>query len=164
MEVMWQAIIAGAILLGQAAIAAVVTIWTIKMQQQTKQAVIRAGKSAKRNAKNAAVEVEGVKVEATKTADKVQEVKEVLKEDNALIVSKVDSLAKVADAIHTLTNSNMGEVLRLNAELSRWKANQTNLKPDLDAAESSERLYREHQDKQGVVDIKDAKDAKGDPK
>lgn len=55
-------------------------------------------------------------------------------------------------AIHTLVNSATGVQLKLNAELSRWKAVQTNDPDHSIAADKAERLYLEHEEKQAKVD------------
>jgi hypothetical protein len=48
----------------------------------------------------------------------------------------------------------MSVQLKLNAELSRWKAGQTGKPEDAAAATEAERMYDEHQKKQAVVDGK----------
>lgn len=55
-------------------------------------------------------------------------------------------------AIHTLVNSATGVQLRLNAELSRWKAVQTNDPDHMKAADKAEQLYLEHEERQAKVD------------
>lgn len=88
------------------------------------------------------------KVAAAKVAEKVELVK-----DTLLVNSKVTD-AKL-DTIHTLVNSSMGAALKLNAELSRWKANAEPTKENNAAADLAEQVYREHQGKQSTVDAKD---------
>lgn len=72
---------------------------------------------------------------------------------STIIVSWIQSRAnRQLKAIHTLVNSATGVQLKLNSELSRWKADQTN-DPDHDkAAEKAERLYLEHEESQAKVD------------
>jgi len=54
--------------------------------------------------------------------------------------------------IHTLVNSASGVTLKLNAELSRWKAVQTNDPEHARDADKAEKLYLEHQRRQAKVD------------
>lgn len=68
------------------------------------------------------------------------------------LAANVDSVKSTGEAVHTLTNSNMGVQLKLNAELSRWKAVETGHPVDITAAEEAERMYADHQRKQGIVD------------
>lgn len=68
----------------------------------------------------------------------------------------LNRLAQVTADTHTLVNSQYGTSLRLTAELSRWKANQTGSTPeDRTAADHAEKMYHEHQTKQRIVDRKD---------
>lgn len=55
-------------------------------------------------------------------------------------------------AIHTLVNSATGVQLKLNAELSRWKASQTNDPDHARAADKAEQLYLKHEQQQAKVD------------
>ena len=65
---------------------------------------------------------------------------------------KLRSIAKTGEAVHTLVNSNMGAVLKLNAVTTRKLAS---LDPTYEqAAELAERLDREHESKQATVDGK----------
>lgn len=62
---------------------------------------------------------------------------------------------KTGEKTHTLVNSNFGAQLKLGAELSRWKANQTGKAEHLEAADIAEKLLQEHEKKQSVVDSKE---------
>lgn len=75
----------------------------------------------------------------------------------AWIGYKVQTISKSTDAVHTLVNSNMGAQLKLGAELSRWKAVQTRNKQDVAAADEAERLWRDHEAKQAMVDSREGK-------
>ena len=68
---------------------------------------------------------------------------------------KVDALSKVADSTHNLVNSNMGEQLRLGADLSEFKANSTNNPEDIQAAKLARHRYVEHLKNQVFVDARD---------
>lgn len=70
----------------------------------------------------------------------------------AWIGYKVQNISKSAKATHILVNSNYGIQLRLGSELSRWKANKTKNQADLKAADAAEKLLREHDIKQAILD------------
>jgi hypothetical protein len=55
------------------------------------------------------------------------------------------------DSIHILVNNNMAIQLRLNMELSKWKAEQTKAPEDIEAAKLAIKMYEEHMAKQGIV-------------
>jgi hypothetical protein len=131
-DVVWQALIAAA-----------VTLILARMQRDTKKAVKEAGDEATASADAARVRTE--------------EVRRVLSTTTQATGEKLDGLAKVAKDTHTLVNNNMGVQLRLNAELSRWKADQTKHPEDAAAADAAERLYAEHVAKQAVVDGEETK-------
>lgn len=95
-------------------------------------------------------------------AAKVEEVKTTLVKADAKNDEKLDGLAKDTKDIHTLVNSGRGVTLRLNAELSRWKADQTKKPEDNQAATLAEREWHEHNTQQAKVDAKAAKDEKPD--
>lgn len=95
-----------------------------------------------------------VAVKAEEVADKVEQVQTVLQMTDAETRIKLNSLVKVADDTHTLVNNNMAIQLRLNAELSKWKADQTKKVEDIEAATMAEKLYTEHEGKQRVVDAR----------
>jgi len=83
---------------------------------------------------------------------KVSQVASDLEHSTTATDKKLDALAIVAEATHTLVNSNMAVQLKLTAELSRWKADQTNDPEHILAAEHAERLLKEHEHKQALVD------------
>lgn len=89
---------------------------------------------------------------AIETAKKVEEVKTTLEESTVVQAERIEELKKVADETHTLVNNNMGVQLKLNMELSRWKADQGNDPAHIRDAEQAEKLYNEHMEKQAVVD------------
>lgn len=70
----------------------------------------------------------------------------------AWISYKVQAISKSAKATHILVNSNYGIQLRLGAELSRWKASKTKSQADRKAADAAEKLLREHDIKQAILD------------
>ena len=74
----------------------------------------------------------------------------------AATVNKINAIAAVTRDVHTLVNSNMGVQLKLNAELSRWKATQMKGSPGeaaaATAANEAEKLYNDHVAKQHIVD------------
>lgn len=98
------------------------------------------------------IQVTQINAKATAAAKEVKEVKQTLSEATTATDTKLEELAVTADATHTLVNSNMGVQLRLNAELSRWKALQTGKPADAEAADLAEKLLREHELKQADVD------------
>ncbi len=79
--------------------------------------------------------------QGVKAAEGAAEVKQTLKENT-----------DVTRDTHTLVNSNMGEQLKLTAELSRWKADQTGNPEHIRSAELAETKLREHEAKQANVD------------
>lgn len=66
--------------------------------------------------------------------------------------NKLEAIAKVSEATHTLVNSNMGAQLKLTAVATRRLAALTNDQADLDAADLADKLLAEHEAKQAVVD------------
>jgi 4-amino-4-deoxy-L-arabinose transferase-like glycosyltransferase len=70
---------------------------------------------------------------------------------------KLEEIAKVGKTVHSLVNSAMGVQLKVNAELARWKADQTKLPEDREAADKAENLYREHEAKQIKADEENAR-------
>lgn len=131
----------------QAAIGAVVTMVLAYMTHRTRRAVEKTGEA---------------------TAEKADEVKATLetaakeqKETSAIQAKKLDAIATAGeksaatgDKIHTLVNSGSLLQLKLNAELSRWKAGQTSDPEHVAAAEAAEALYRQHERKQMAIDAK----------
>jgi len=98
-------------------------------------------------------------INQNRAAVKVEEVKQTLEAKTTKNEAKLDDLAIMGKATHTLVNSSMSAQLKLVAELSRWKANQTNAPEDTQAADVAERLYREQQAKQARVDAQPGTDA-----
>lgn len=67
---------------------------------------------------------------------------------------RLTEVQRVGVDTHTLVNSNMHVQLKLNAELTRWKANQTGDEADERAAQTAQRMLSEHEAKQAIVDAK----------
>lgn len=65
---------------------------------------------------------------------------------------KLDRIAETGEKTHTLVNSNMGAQLRLVATTSRRLSQLTNEPVDIEAAELAEKLLKDHDAKQAVVD------------
>lgn len=120
--------------LWQMLIAAAVTITLAYMQRQT------------------TANVREVARKADVAAGKVELVKQDLQASNAATDGRLDGLARVAADTHTLVNSNFEVQLALNAELSRWKAAQTGLPADAEAARKAEGLLADHRRRQDAVD------------
>jgi len=103
-------------------------------------------------------------LQGQKAAIKVEEVASTQKDAAALVAKvaktlqtaegKVDKLALVAEATHTLVNSAMGNQLQISALLARRLSTITGESGDISAAVEAERLYDDHIRKQAVVDAK----------
>lgn len=65
---------------------------------------------------------------------------------------KIGQVGKVADATHTLVNSNMGTALRSSASALRRYADLTHDEKDIALALAAETLLAEHEAKQKMVD------------
>ena len=104
--------------------------------------------------KQAAVEVQAVAEKAKEAAAEVKEVKVALKETTANTDAKLDNIAKVGEAVHTLVNSSMSAQLKISAVALRRIAEMTRHPEDDAAAQLAEKLDREHTVKQAVVDAK----------
>ncbi len=111
----------------------------------------------------AAVQAENVAVQAAKVAVEVQHVATKLESTATAADAKQNAVAKVVDGIHTLVNNAMGIQLKRVAMLSRrWadaaKADPSKSISEISSAESEadedERLLKEHQGQQGLVDAK----------
>jgi acyl-CoA reductase-like NAD-dependent aldehyde dehydrogenase len=111
--------------------------------------VARQAKADAEKAQNAAA---SAALEALKAKTQVAEVAQTLSDTHSATSDKLDDLAKVTDTIHTLTNNAMGVQLRLNADLSRWKANETKDPADVRAADLAAMLLNEHNAKQATAD------------
>lgn len=103
-------------------------------------------------AKKAAENVEEVKTALGVSDAKVEEVKQTLVVSEKKTSDQLTNIAKVSEDTHILVNSNMGVQLQLNMELSMWKADQTKLHADIEAANAAQKLYHEHMAKQAKVD------------
>ncbi len=87
-----------------------------------------------------------------KQATEVRQVKEDLRDTNAVQSDKLDSMAKVNNATHALVNSAMGVQLKLTALALGRVADMTHSPADVRAADEAERLYEEHAAKQAAAD------------
>lgn len=87
-------------------------------------------------------------------AKKVEAVKVALEASGKATDKKLDAIAEVGDATHTLVNNNMGIQLKLNAVTLRRLAGITKKTGDREAAIAAEKLYAEHMAKQAVVDAR----------
>jgi len=122
-DVVWQAIIAGG-----------VTIVLAYIGTRTNKAVRE------------------VKDMAQDAAEKTEEVKTTLEEANKEARVHMAEIQKTGIDTHTLVNHNMSIQLKLNLELSRWKAQQTKDIVDINAANLAEAMYKAHIAKQAIVD------------
>ncbi len=127
--------------------------------------IINARSAAKRNDALTTIMIasaDDARTDAQTAARKVREVKETLAETTDNTDQKLDGLAKVALATHTLVNSAMSEQLRLTAVALRRIADLTEGRPshaqDLKDAEAAEGLLKSHQAKQGLVDAQPGTD------
>ena len=84
----------------------------------------------------------------------VQEVKHTLEESTSKTEKKLDSIEKTGEESHVLVNSNMGASLETIALLSRKVADETKLTADIAIADSAERKFQEHLERQAIVDAK----------
>lgn len=83
---------------------------------------------------------------------KVEQVKKTLETSTHQHVEKLEEVAQVTKATHTLVNSNMGIQLKMNAELARWKADHTSNPKYEQEALLAEKALEEHLEKQKIVD------------
>lgn len=81
---------------------------------------------------------------------------ELIKENADAVADKLEDIEDTSDKTHALVNSGHGLVLKTNAELSRWKANQTKNPKDVEAADKAEKVLADHDKKQSAVDSKEA--------
>ena len=100
---------------------------------------------ADRNAKLAAVEAVAAKVEVQKVADTLQESRTETKGELA-------SIKKTGEDNHTMGNSATGANLEMIAMLMRERAEASKSPAHIAQAESAERKFKEHQEKQAKVD------------
>lgn len=115
----------------QSLIAAACTLILAWMQRSTRQVVKQIGNDA------------AIKVEAVK---KDLEVTTVTNNAN------IKEIRVTGEKVHKLVNSAMGAQLKLGAELSRWKANQTKLPVDFVAADLADEKHADHERQQAAVD------------
>lgn len=94
-----------------------------------------------------AAKVEEARVQAAKTAVKVEEVKTTLTETSSIADGKLDK-------IHTLVNSAMGTQLETVAIALRRLAEGNPSKENLEAAKLADEKWSVHKDKQSTVDNK----------
>lgn len=122
-------------------------------------------------AEKAAVQVAEVAVKAEEAAAAVAEVVQVVSDDRAKTTEQLEGLAvavaetkKTGESIHILVNSSMSYQLKVAMLALRRIAGFTKGTPvgeeDEAAAQQAEKLYREHEEKQGLVDEKDAREGK----
>lgn len=126
-DVVWQAIIAG-----------IVTVVLAYMQQRTQAAV----KKVSDEAASAAVVA----------AEKTDEVKLALQESTGTTEAMLDGLVKVADATHTLVNSQHGIALSTVYEQALKIAALTGDPADRKKAEVARQKLDDHEAKQSRVD------------
>lgn len=91
---------------------------------------------------------------AANAAIKTQEVAKVLDETKKINDEKLDGLEKLSKANHKLLNSDSLITKRLLAQVSRWKANETNDPNHVRAAEDAEKDVKESEAKQKEVNQK----------
>ena len=100
---------------------------------------------AERNAKLAAVEAVAAKVEVQKVAD-------TLETSNSETKGELASIKKTGEDNHTMGNSATGANLEMIAMLMRERAEASKSPAHIAQAESAERKFKEHQEKQAKVD------------
>ncbi len=110
-----------------------------------------------RTTSQAASKVEEVKRAAVESASvvamNVEQVKQTVAASTAAADHKLDLITKTTNDTHTLVNNNMGVQLRLNADLSRWKADQSGDPQAIEAAVIARKAYDDHMLKQSNVDM-----------
>jgi hypothetical protein len=84
---------------------------------------------------------------------KTEQVRATLVTTTGIGLSRMDALAVVAKATHTLVNSSMGVQLELNRMVTRRLANLTHDPEDLRAADLADSMSREHEARQRAVDL-----------
>lgn len=114
----------------------------------------------------AAVKVEEVAVKADRAAVKVEEVKTALDSATSATqtqhddtVAKLEALAKVSTATHTLVNSQHGIALSTVYEQALKIAHLTGDPADMVKADTARQKLAEHEAKQSVVDAQQGADA-----
>lgn len=89
---------------------------------------------------------------AEKAARKVEDVKKTLEKTTASANKKLDAISKTGEAVHVLVNSSMSAQLKISMIALRRVAELTSNHDDVAAAELAEKLFREHEVKQNVLD------------
>lgn len=142
-----------------------VSLFGLLQQKQAEKKTARKVEEVAVAAKDTADKVESVRKTAVIAADQVIEVKESLKETAKAANEKLTELTNVAldsqktgKSVHLLVNSSMSLQLKISALALRRVADLTTNKDDEAAATLAEQSYREHENKQDLVDAKDAKD------
>lgn len=134
----WQSLIAATLVISQAIISAVVTIYLGKKQDKT-DATVRVVGSKAVAAASAAVEA----VEAN--AVRVNEVGKAVAVSHADVGDKLTGLLETTGAIHKLANGGTSAQLRLIAYYARRLAEKTDAThKDREAADRAERMAAEH--------------------
>lgn len=103
-------------------------------------------------AQSAAIKVEQVAVKA-------EEVKQTLDESTKSTGNQLEELVKTTEATHELVNSGSLVTLKLLADVTRWKADQTGDPDHIKAAELAEKNVKEHEAKQATVDGQQSKNS-----
>src|SRR5688572_23885549 len=96
--------------------------------------------------------LERIKSQGNRTEQKAEAVKSELKVATKDQNEKLDSLANVGDATHSLVNSNMGTQLELNLVTARRLAAVTGDPADAEIARKAEKALADHNSKQAKVD------------
>jgi hypothetical protein len=135
----------------QALIAAVVTLVLSAMAHRAASKAATAAKAAEGAAKAA-------EAKADTAAVKVEEVKTTLAADKASSDAKLGGLAEVTGKIHVLTNSNMAAQLKISSVALKRVAELTKHPDDVAAFQLADKLLREHEGKQAVVDSNERKE------
>ena len=123
------------------AVLAYMTAKNTKAIKETKQAVEISGEraiTATEDASKAATKVKETLEQNT------AEVAQIASDRADVVNDKLEAIVKTGDITHRLVNSQMETQLRMVAELSRSKANNTKDKADLRAAEIAEKALAEH--------------------
>jgi hypothetical protein len=117
----------------------------IVLQIMTRLEARRAAQAAQDNARKAQIATD-------KAASAVAQVKTTLVNTTDAANDKLDGLASVAAATHTLVNNKMGIELLAVKELSQWKADREPTPENKLAAKRAQVAYDDHMTKQASVD------------
>jgi len=124
---------------------AVMAFLVVRLNKLTEQAAVAS--------KAAAGKVEEVGRKAEVAAGKVEEVKKTLVAETARQSEKLDGIAEVGRAVHTLVNSSMSNQLKVSMIALRRVAHMTRDPEDMAAAELAEQAYHDQEEKQRIVDL-----------